>query len=270
MNISDHPIGIFDSGVGGLTVAHAVVKALPNENIIYFGDTAHLPYGEKSAAAIQSYSIKIAHMLLEQHCKMILIACHSASSVAYDLVKEYVGSRAVVMNVIDPVIAILKASFANQSVGLIGTKSTVQSNVYKKRIDALELDITLKSLAVPMLVPAIEEGFHQGSIIESILGEYLARPALLDIHALVLACTHYPIVKNTIDAYYQQRVKLIDPSEQAASAVLARLKKENLQNKKDAPGIKQFFVSDYTTGFAEQAKLFFSESITLTHYPLWE
>src|SRR3989338_7243529 len=101
---SSKPIGIFDSGIGGLTVAQALVEQLPNENIIYFGDTAHLPYGDKSTAAIQSYAVKITHMLLQQECKLILIACNSASAAAYELVKEYVGSKAVVMNVIDPVI----------------------------------------------------------------------------------------------------------------------------------------------------------------------
>src|SRR5208282_5693846 len=98
------PIGIFDSGIGGLTVAHAIVKRLPHENIIYFGDTAHLPYGDKSAATIQAYSVKIAHMLLQQQCKLIMIACNSASTAAYELIKESVGSQAIVMNVVDPLI----------------------------------------------------------------------------------------------------------------------------------------------------------------------
>jgi glutamate racemase len=114
------PIGIFDSGIGGLTVAHAVTRLLPNENIIYFGDTAHLPYGDKSATAIQAYSIKICNVLLQQKCKVILIACNSASAAAYELVKEYVGSKAKVMNVIDPVVAFLGENYANKTIGLIG------------------------------------------------------------------------------------------------------------------------------------------------------
>ena len=105
--LANKPIGIFDSGIGGLTVAHALSKLLPQENLIYFGDTAHLPYGDKSTAAIQAYAVKIAHMLLSQECKLILIACNSASAAAYELVKEYVGSKALVMNVIDPVFKFL-------------------------------------------------------------------------------------------------------------------------------------------------------------------
>src|SRR5579864_2750568 len=104
MILSNHPIGIFDSGIGGLTVARAVTHVLPHEDIVYFGDTAHLPYGDKSSATIQAYSVKIAHMLLQQNCKLILIACNSASTAAYELIKEYVASKALVMNVVDPTI----------------------------------------------------------------------------------------------------------------------------------------------------------------------
>src|SRR5665213_1933323 len=111
------PIGIFDSGIGGLTMAHAIVKQLPKENIIYFGDTAHLPYGDKSTATIQAYAIKIAHMLLQQQCKLILIACYSATSAAFELVKEYVGEKAIVVNPIDPVARFLKDKFPNKRIG---------------------------------------------------------------------------------------------------------------------------------------------------------
>src|SRR4029077_5484483 len=128
------PIGIFDSGIGGLTVAQAIVTQLPKEDIVYFGDTAHMPYGEKSTSAIQAYSVKIADMLLKQHCKLIVIACYSATSAAYDLVKEYVGTQAIVMNVIDPMVHHIEKNYANKRLGLIGTRQTVNSNVYKKKI----------------------------------------------------------------------------------------------------------------------------------------
>jgi glutamate racemase len=118
------PIGIFDSGIGGLTLAHAITELMPQENIIYFGDTAHLPYGDKSATAIQAYSVKICNLLLEKNCKLILIACNSASAAAYDLVKAYVGTKAKVVNVIDPVISYLDQNWENKTLGLIGTKQT--------------------------------------------------------------------------------------------------------------------------------------------------
>src|SRR5436189_3308704 len=118
----EQPVGVFDSGIGGLTVAHAIRKILPNESMIYFGDTAHLPYGDKSEAAIQAYSVKIADVLLKKRCKVIVIACNSASSAAYELLKEYVGKKIHVINVIDPMIELVSREFEGKHIGLIGTK----------------------------------------------------------------------------------------------------------------------------------------------------
>lgn len=264
------PIGIFDSGIGGLTVAQAVTEALPHENIIYFGDTAHLPYGDKSTAAIQAYSVKIAHMLLQQNCKVILIACHTASSLAYELVKEYVGNQAHVMNVIDPVITCLRESYAKKSIGLIGTKATINSNIYKKRIDELNLEITLKSQATGILASAIEEGFHRKKVIDGILEEYLSQPTLSDIDALVLGCTHYPVVKKNIGAFYKNKIDIIDPSKIIADSVANHLKLTKLDNQETQKGRKEFYISDYTSNFAENTTLFFDEPIHLNHYPLWD
>jgi glutamate racemase len=265
---ASQPIGIFDSGIGGLTVAKAIVNQLPNENLIYFGDTAHLPYGDKSAAAIQAYSIKIAHMLLQQKCKLILIACNSASAAAYELVKEYIASKAIVMNVIDPVVHFVHQNYANKHVGLIGTKQTVNSNVYKKKIDALNAGITLTSHPTNLLASAIEE-FGNRDVINSLLIEYLSHPSLQKMDALVLACTHYPIVKDKIIHYYQDKIAIIDPSDIIAQNVKKRLESDNLLNQTGV-GTKHFYISDYTESFANGTKLFFNEDISLEHYPLWE
>ena len=262
------PIGIFDSGIGGLTVAHAIVKELPNENIIYFGDTAHLPYGDKSTSAIQAYSVKIAHMLLQQECKLILIACNSASAAAYELVKEYVGSKAVVMNVIDPVVRFLKEKFAHRHVGLIGTRQTVNSGIFKKKVDDLNLNITLSSHATNLLASAIEE-FGNHAIIDTLLDTYLADPALSKIDSLVLACTHYPVIKDRIANHYHHKIELIDSSEIVAKAVKKQLDKNHLAND-HGQSTKHFYLSDYTESFANNAKLFFGDAITLEHYPLWD
>src|SRR5579872_3776712 len=180
------PIGIFDSGIGGLTIASAIVKHMPQENIIYFGDTAHLPYGDKSSATIQAYSVKIAHMLLQQDCKLILIACNSASTAAYELIKEYVASKAIVMNVVDPVIQLLRDKYAHKHIGLIGTRQTVNSNVYRKKIDDLNCGIQLTSHATNLLASAIEE-FGNNRVTDSLVNEYLSHPTLKNIDALVLA-----------------------------------------------------------------------------------
>lgn len=262
------PIGIFDSGIGGLTVAAAIVKHLPKENIIYFGDTAHLPYGDKSPATIQAYSVKIAHMLLQQQCKLILIACNSASTAAFELIKEYVASKAIVVNVVDPTIQLLRDHYAHKHIGLIGTRQTVNSNVYKKKIDDLNRGIQLTSRPTNLLASAIEE-FGNNGVTDSLVEEYLSHPALRNIDALLLACTHYPVVKHKIAEYFKHKIEIIDPSETVAKAVKHQLEQHNLLNT-TGHGEKSFFVSDYTESFASGTKIFFNEDIKLEHYPLWE
>ncbi|WP_226388747.1 glutamate racemase [Penaeicola halotolerans] len=263
------PIGIFDSGIGGLTVAHAVKKLLPQEQLIYFGDTAHLPYGDKSTAAIQAYSIKICDVLLRQNCKLILIACNSASAAAFELVKEYVGSKAKVFNVIDPVVDYLREHHANKTVGLIGTKQTVNSNVYQKKVDDLGEGIQLKSLATPLLVPMIEEGFYKNQVSHSIIATYLGHEALAGVQSLILGCTHYPLIKEEIKQYYANQVEVIDSSEIVAKALKAYLEFNNLLNSEKLPD-DRFLVSDYTKSFEHATKLFFRKEVELEKYPLWE
>lgn len=267
---ASQPIGIFDSGIGGLTVAHAVVKQLPKENIIYFGDTAHMPYGDKSTAAIQAYAVKIAHMLLQQECKLILIACNSASAAAYELVKEYIGSKAIVMNVIDPVITLLQEKYNGKNVGLIGTRQTVNSHIYKKKIDDLSLNLSLTSHATNLLASAIEEfGSKNNEVIDTLLKVYLSRPELNSSDALVLACTHYPVIKERISKHCKPKTDIIDSAEAVAKAVKKRLTNDNLLNDNGSSKM-HFYVSDYTESFAENARLFFDSDLTLEHYPLWD
>ncbi|MBX9852337.1 MAG: glutamate racemase [Cytophagaceae bacterium] len=265
----NQPIGIFDSGIGGLTVAYAVKQALPDENIIYFGDTAHLPYGDKSTAAIQAYSIKICDLLIKHNCKVILIACNSASSAAYQLAKEYVGSKAKVINVIDPAVMYIGEHFENKTIGLIGTKKTVNSNVYQRKLDKLNKNITLKSLATPLLVPMIEEGFFDNNISEKIIHQYLSDARLASIEALILGCTHYPLIKKQIQNYYGDKVKVIDSSHVVAAHLKSFLKSKDLLND-TGEHYNKFFVSDYTHSFAESTKIFFREEVNLEYYPLWE
>lgn len=264
----DQPIGIFDSGIGGLTVAHAIQKALPNESMIYFGDTAHLPYGDKSAAAIQAYSIKIADVLLKMNCKVIVIACNSASSAATELLKEYVGKRAHIINVIDPMVSLVVNKFSGKRVGLIGTKRTVQSNVYAQKLHALDDSITLQQLATPLLVHMIEEGFFDNRISHDIIAQYLNDPVLEGIDSLILACTHYPLIKNEIDEFYRQKISVLDSSEEVAESLRKYLVESNLLNK--AKPLHKFLVSDYTESFEASTKLFFGEVVHLEKHRLWE
>jgi glutamate racemase len=242
---------------------------LPNENLIYFGDTAHFPYGEKSTAALQAYSLKITNLFLNRNCKLILIACNSASSAAYELIKEHVGSQALVMNVIDPLIYWLSEKYVAKKIGLIGTKATVNSNVYKKKIEELELNIELRSYATNLLASAIEE-FGNHEVVNNLLEVYLKHPSLKDIQALILACTHYPIVKDRIAAFYNNSIDIIDSSDIVAQAVKESLEKAQLLNTPNS-GQNNFYISDNNLdSFKAGSKFFFNEEIVLEPYPLWD
>jgi glutamate racemase len=262
-------IGIFDSGIGGLTVAHQIAGLLPHEDLIYFGDTAHLPYGDKSTAAIQAYSVKICNVLLSQNVKAILIACNSASAAAFDLVKEYVASKALVFNVIDPVVDYVLEKYPGKTIGLIGTKQTVNSNIFKRKIDAANRSIELKSLATPLLAPMIEEGYFNNKISHEVIEAYLGNPEIQGIEALILGCTHYPLIAAQIENYYRGKVEVIDSSRLVAAHVQKELTGANLLNL-DHPVSRTFYVSDYTVSFENATQIFFQNKVNLRHYPLWE
>lgn len=264
---ASQPIGIFDSGTGGLTVAKAVSNLLPNEQIIYFGDTAHLPYGDKSTATIQAYAIKITDILLQQNCKVILIACNSASAAAYDLIKEYTGSKARVINVIDPAVEYIIANNGVNKVGLIGTLQTVNSGVFDKKLSGKVKHFG--ALATPLLVPMIEEGFVHNSISHDVIAKYLSDESLRDIESLILGCTHYPIIKDEISEYYHGSVEIIDSAETVARSLKKYLEEANLLAA-SRPNKNRFLVSDITEGFEKAANLFFGKEIHLEKYPLWE
>jgi glutamate racemase len=262
------PIGIFDSGIGGLTVAHRIHQHLPNEQIVYFGDTAHLPYGDKSEAAIQAYSIKIADVLLKKGCKVIVIACNSASSASYELLKEYVRHQVHIINVIDPMVEYVASTLGGRKIGLIGTKRTVQSGIYSRKLHELNPTIELKSLATPLLAPMIEEGFYNSGISHEIIAQYLSDPALSTIEALILACTHYPLIEKEIKEYYKDKVTPIDSSVIVAEALEAYLMENDLISSIANP-VHHFLVSDYTESFEAATQIFFGEKVKLEWHPLW-
>lgn len=262
------PIGIFDSGIGGLTVARAINEILPAEQLIYFGDTAHLPYGEKSAAAIQAYSIKITDILISRGCKVIVIACNSASSAAYELLKEYSASRAKIINVIDPMVQYVSEHFKGKKVGLIGTKQTILSNVYAEKLNFSNSGITVKNLATPLLVPMIEEGFIHGKISHDIIMEYLNHSELSGIASLILGCTHYPLIKDELEEL-GKGIKTLASSEIVAKELRKYLDQNGLISPERARENK-FMVSDFTDSFEKLTKLFFGKEIHLEKYALWE
>jgi glutamate racemase len=268
-NNSDRPIGVFDSGVGGLTVANAIRQVLPGERLIYFGDTAHLPYGDKSKETIIEYSTRITRFLLEQNCKVIVIACNTASANAYEAIVKETGSRALVVDVINPVVEHVALHSPYKHIGVIGTKGTINSGTYVSKIIGKNPHLSVASLATPMLVPMIEEGFIFDDISNAIIRSYLSKPELGHINALILGCTHYPIIKNQISKYYNFEVDVIDSSRIVANH-LRNLLIENQQLSQQAKPEHRFLVSDFTDYFQVISKLFFEENIKLEKVNLWK
>jgi glutamate racemase len=262
MNNTNSPIGLFDSGVGGLTVANAIRNILPGEEMIYFGDTAHLPYGDKSKETIIQYSIAISDFLLAKKCKVILIACNSASSNAFFEIKEHINNKALVLNVIDPVVDYVSSDPEIKNLGVIGTKATINSGTYVRGIQVKNKRINVTSLATPLFVPMIEEGFIFDDISNAIIRSYLSRKELTGIDTLILGCTHYPIIKNQISRFFNFNINVIDSSKIVAEKLKDELINSNLL-RSDKPGKHQFFVSDHTDYFETIASMFFGDKINL-------
>jgi len=267
---ANQPIGIFDSGIGGLTVARSIKDKLPHEKLIYFGDTAHLPYGDKSPDSIKYYSIRIAQFLLDNKCKMIVIACNTASALAFEAVKDFVGKRALVVNVIDPVVQKISKEKKLRSIGVIATKGTIKSGIHASKIKKANSEQTVYGLATPLLVPMIEEGFFNNKISRSIIASYLSRPKIKNIDALILGCTHFPLIKPEIEEFYNHKIPLIDSADEVAEQVASLLKKNGILNPSKKKPVHQFYVSDFTDAFEKSTRFFFSEAIRLCEARIWK
>jgi glutamate racemase len=267
--LKHNPIGIFDSGIGGLTVANAVSEALPNEEIIYFGDTAHLPYGDKSAEAIQHYAKRITDFLLRRNCKLILIACNTASAAAFDAVLTHVDGKVPVLNVIDPVAERVAADRSIHKVGIIATKGTIKSQVYEHKLRALRPDLEVVSLATALLASMIEAGFYNNSVSQAIINSYLAYPDFSDIQAMILACTHYPLIRKEVDAFFNQRVKIFDSTDVVTDTLIGVLTARSLLNDQRR-NPHHFYVSDFTDSFEQTTRIFFLDEIHLELQNIWE
>ena len=263
------PIGIFDSGVGGLTVAHSIKSLLPNEKIIYFGDTFHLPYGDKSSESVQYYARRISDFLLEKNCKTILIACNTASSSAFDEVVEHVSGRAIVLNVVDPVVSLVIEEHAEGKIGVIGTKGTINSNTYETKIRQKNASLEVISMATPLFVPMIEEGFIYDDISNAIIRAYLSDKRFSDIHTMILGCTHYPIIKRQIEKFFNFGIDIIDAADIVAEKLKSTLEEMELMHK-GKPDRNEFYISDYTSYFEKIVKMFFESAVHLEHLNFWK
>ena len=253
------PIGVFDSGIGGLTVVRALMKHLPHENLVYFGDTARVPYGPKSAQVVREYAVQDTDELLRHDVKFIIIACNTVSAVALDVVQK--RAKVPVLGVIIPgAEAAVRATKKNR-LAVIGTLGTILSNAYTNAIRQMNPDIRVFSQACPLFVPLAEEGWTSHPATELVAKEYLFPLTLEKIDTLILGCTHYPILKNVIDSVLHKSVTLIDSGEETALAAVQLLQKQDLCNQSSLKPNVQFFVSDIPHKFAEVGERFLGEKL---------
>lgn len=256
-------IGIFDSGVGGMTVAQALEKALPDCRLIYFGDLARTPYGSKSPETIISYSIQNAEFLIGHGAKIIVIACNSAASVASDVLKKKFAIP--IFEVITPAIARAVAATISGRIGVIGTRATIKSGVYEKKIMLLAPDARIFPQACPLLVPLVEEGWLNKRETKMILRRYLLPLRQKQIDTLVLGCTHYPLLKELIQTRVgKKQVELIDSSAAVAGDVKRYLAgRPDLLQSLDHKGENLYYVSDITEAAVSIARKIFGRPIKL-------
>jgi glutamate racemase len=248
----ERPIGVFDSGIGGLTVVSALRELLPNETIHYLGDTARVPYGGKSAATVERYSLEIAGMLLEENCKAIVVACNTASALALPKLEKSVSVP--VMGVIRPGAEAAVAATRNGHIGVIGTRATIGSGAYERAICALDPAVRLTVRACPLFVPLIEEGWLEGEITDRVVRQYLA-PLLADgIDTLVLGCTHYPLLRAAIGKFAGDEVQLVDSAHNCATALSRLLETEQLRRNSASAGNLSVALTDPPDVFLEVAR----------------
>jgi glutamate racemase len=251
-DVTTQPVGVFDSGIGGLTVVHALRKALPAEDIFYLGDTARLPYGGKNQATIERYSLEIAGLLLSERAKIIVVACNTASALALPRLQDTL--RIPVIGVIAPGARAAVKTTRSGRIGVIGTRATMMSGAYEQTIQALRPDATVISQPCPLLVPLIEEGMFRGPIAEEVLHLYLDPLLVEGVDTLVLGCTHYPLLAPLISEIAGDGITLVDSAENCANAVVQLLKELSLLNRSDEFGRLDVALTDESNPFLQTAE----------------
>lgn len=246
------PIGVFDSGIGGLTVVRALRDLLPTEDIFYLGDTARLPYGGKSKSTIERYSIEISGLLLAENAKMIVVACNTASSLAVSKLQEIL--KVPVVGVIAPGARAAVKQTRIGHVGVIGTRSTIQSEAYERAIKALNPTVRVTSRACPLLVPLVEEAWLNEQITREILHHYLGPVVEAGIDTLVLGCTHYPLLAPLIQEVAGPGIQLVDSAMNCAVAVKQTLREWGFQNPSGGAGKLNVALTDSSNSFLGTAK----------------
>lgn len=244
------PIGVFDSGVGGLTVAREIMRNLPNEHIVYFGDTARVPYGSKSRETVIRYSRQIIRFLLTQDVKAIVIACNTATALALDEVEKEFDIP--IIGVVEPGAKVAAETTVNKKIGVIATESTINSHMYQRLITQRDPEITVYGKACPLFVPLVEEGWLKDPVTEEVARRYLAELLAQDIDSLILGCTHYPLLRSLLRGIVGEKVTLVNPAYETAKALERLLKEKHLENTGTKAPVNEpyrFYVSDAADKF---------------------
>src|SRR5215467_562791 len=245
------PIGVFDSGIGGLTVVKALRELLPNENISYLGDTARVPYGNKSAETVERYALELAKILIAENAKLIVVACNTVSSVAIPKLRANVSVP--VIGVIEPGAQAAIAATQNRHVGVIGTRATIRSGAYENALRALNVHVRVTSRPCPLLVPLIEEGLLDDKLTDEAIARYLDPMITEGIDTLVLGCTHYPLLAPAISRSLGNKVRLVDSAKNCATAVRNLLDRQSLRTAESAQGRLRVSLTDPANNFLNVA-----------------
>jgi glutamate racemase len=251
-------IGIFDSGIGGLTVLHSLVEALPAENFIYLGDTGRAPYGNKSPETVTRYSLENATFLGEKGIKLLVVACNAASSVALAALRA--ECSVPVIGVIEPGAKAAAARTANGRIGVIGTEVTIASGAYTRTLRGIRSELEIYTRACPLFVPLAEEGWTDNEIARATVARYLGSLAKSGIDTLILGCTHYPLLKRGIAGFLGKKVVLVDSAEETAREVAATLGRTGLRRRRGR-GTSSFFVTDVPDRFVQVGRRFLGENV---------
>lgn len=252
------PIGVFDSGVGGLTVVKELIRQLPHEDIIYFGDTARVPYGIKSKETVIRFSIENILFLLKHDVKLICVACNTVSSLALPEIKK--NFKLPIVGVLSPGAREAVYATRNKRIGVIGTKGTIKSRAYENEIKRIDPDIKIFAQACPLFVPFVEEGWLKGKVVMEVARKYLKPLKRAGVDTVILGCTHYPVLKPVIKKVLGNKVALIDSAKQVSVEVRKILGEENMLNS-SGRGEHKFFVSDNPEWFSGLARRFLGKSV---------
>ena len=254
----NNPIGVFDSGVGGLTVAREIMRQLPGEDLVYFGDTARVPYGSKSKNTVLKYSRQIVRFLRTKDVKAIVVACNTASALALDDIAAEIDIP--IIGVVKPGAKMAVETTKTGNVGVIGTESTIKSGIHNDYIRELNPDITVVSKACPLFVPLVEEGLIEDRVTDDIVARYLQEMKEYRVDALVLGCTHYPLIRNTIKRFMGESVHLVNPAFETAKSLKELLIEQGILNTSRRKPEYEYYVSDGVDKF-----IAFADSVLPCH-----